>query len=226
MRYYSTPLKKKERPRIRKATPLSGVQFLSNVTRSLCFVLFSFQLRPSAVPYTWKLLTQRSLDYESAQSHHIAVQVKDTKNSMTVNQTFTIYVTNVNEAPSSIALSNGVIPENSPRGTVVGNIGVTDPDEPYLHQNITCELRNDAGGTFSISGQSLTVSDSRMLNYEAPGGPDYLIDVECQDQDGEATQQQFTVKLTDVNEPPIRIESSTGKFEVREMILLRRNCEG
>ena len=166
-------------------------------------------------------MTRRSLDYEAAQSHQIAVQVIDLNNSMAVNQSFTVYVTNVNEAPTSISVSNRVVAENSPRGTVVGIINVTDPDEAFVRQTITCGLRNDAGGRFKVSGLNLTVLNSRMLNYEAPDGPDYLVDIECQDQDGEATQQQFTVELMAVNEPPVSIESTTGKFEVNDCWIVR-----
>ena len=159
-------------------------------------------------------MTRRPLDYETAQDYCITVQVKDANHSLTVNQSFTIYVTNVNEAPTSIELSNHVIAENSLIGTVVGIINVTDPDEAFVPQRITCGLRNDAGGRFKVSGLALKVLDSRILNFEDPDGPDHLIDIECQDQDGEATHQQFVVELTDVDEPPIRIESSSGKFEV------------
>lgn len=159
-------------------------------------------------------MTRRPLDYETTQVHYITVQVKDGNHSLTVNQSFTIYVTNVNEAPTSIVLSNHVIAENAPTGTLVGIINVTDPDEAFVPQSITCGLRNDAGGRFKVSGLALTVLDSRMLNFEDPDGPDHLVDIECQDQDGEATQQQFVVELTNVDEPPIRIESTSGKFEV------------
>ena len=159
-------------------------------------------------------MIRRPLNYETAQDYRITVQVKDANHSLAVNQSFTIYVTNVNEAPTSIALSNHVIAENSPIGTVVGIINVTDPDEAFVPQSITCGLRNDAGGRFKVSGLALTVLDSRMLNFEAPDGPDHVVDIECQDQNGEGTQQQFVVQLTDVDEPPIRIESSSGKFEV------------
>ena len=159
-------------------------------------------------------MTRRPLDFEEAQSHQITVRVNDSNNSLTTNQSFTIYVTNVNEAPTSISLSNLFIPENSPFGAVVGIINVTDPDEELVPQNITCGLRNDAGGRFRVIGWELTVLNSRMLNYEAPDGPDYLVDIECQDQGGESIHQQFTVELTDVNEPPVRIESFSRKFEV------------
>ena len=159
-------------------------------------------------------MTRRPLDFEKAQSHQITVRVNDSNNSLTTNQSFNIYVTNVNEAPTSISLSNLFIPENSPFGAVVGIINVTDPDEELVPQNITCGLRNDAGGRFRVIGWELTVLNSRMLNYEGPDGPDYLVDIECQDQGGESIQQQFTVELTDVNEPPLRIESFSRKFEV------------
>ena len=169
-------------------------------------------------------MTQRPLDYEATQVHHITVQVKDANNSLAVNQSFTIYVINVNEAPTSIALSNHLIAENSPTGTVVGIINVTDPDEVFVPQSITCGLRNDAGGRFKVSGLALTVLDSRMLNFEDPDGPDHLVDIECQDQDGEAIQQQFVVELTDVDEPPIRIESASGKFVVFHSSSFPRLC--
>lgn len=159
-------------------------------------------------------MTRHPLDFETAQFHQITVQVKDVNNSFAANQSFTIYVTNVNEAPTSISLSNRVIAENSPHGTVVGIINVTDPDEAFVPQRITCGLRNDAGGRFKVSGLALEVLDSRMLNFEAPDGPDHLVNIECQDLDGDATQQQFIVKTIDVDEPPLRIESSAGKFEV------------
>ncbi|XP_022800387.1 protocadherin Fat 4-like [Stylophora pistillata] len=176
----------------------------------------AFELRSTSAPYTWKLMTRHPLDFETAQFHQVTLQAKDVNNSFAVNQSFTIYVTNVNEAPSLITLSNRAIAENSPHGTVVGIINVTDPDEAFVPQKITCGLRNDADGRFKVSGMALTVLESRMLNFEAPDGPDHLVDIECQDQDGDATQQQFIIAVTDVDEPPVRIESSSGKFEVAE----------
>ena len=126
-------------------------------------LLFFLKLRSTSTPYSWKLLTRYPLDFETAQLHQVTMQVKDVNNSFAVNQSFTIHVTNVNEAPAFIALSNRMITENSPHGTVVGIINVTDPDEVYVPQRITCGLRNDAGGRFKVSGLALTVLDSRMV---------------------------------------------------------------
>ena len=150
-----------------------------------------------------------------AQSYKVVVQVKDTVQSLAVNQSLIVHVINVNEAPTAISLDSTSVEENSPKGVRVGNINVTDPDEAFASQRITCGLRNDAGGRFRVSGLSVEVAVSHLLDYESASSGSYLIEVECQDQDGATVHHQFQIQLRDVNEPPERIESTTGAFEVR-----------
>ena len=52
------------------------------------------------------------LDYESATSHAITVRVTD-QAGLTFDKTFTIKVTNINEAPTNATLSGGTVAENS-----------------------------------------------------------------------------------------------------------------
>ena len=46
---------------------------------------------------------------------------------------FTITITNVNDAPTNIALSSASVAENQPAGTVVGTLTATDQDAGDTH---------------------------------------------------------------------------------------------
>ena len=144
----------------------------------------------------------------------VIVQITDTVQSVAVNQSFAVAVINVNEAPTAIYLDNAIVDENSPTATRVGVLNVTDPDEVFVSQRITCGLRSDAGGRFVLRGLLVDVADSRLLDYEATSDGSYEIDVECQDQDGATVHQRFLIEIRDVNEPPIKIVSFTGLFQV------------
>jgi hypothetical protein len=120
----------------------------------------------------------------------------------------------VNEAPTAIKINGTQALENSVPGTLVSFIEVKDPDEPLVAQRFSCKLRNDAGGRFQINGLKLVVGKSNVLDYESPWGSKCLIDIECQDQDGESVNKQFVIEIVNVNERPTGISSINGKFEV------------
>ena len=73
------------------------------------------------------LVTTAPLDYEQAASHQITVRATDA-GGLTVDKTFTIATTNVNEAPTAVLLSNSSVAENSAAGTIVGALSAVDPD--------------------------------------------------------------------------------------------------
>ncbi|QCC76853.1 cadherin repeat domain-containing protein [Nocardioides daphniae] len=68
----------------------------------------------------------------------------------------TIAVTDVNEAPTALALSRNIVVENAPADTVVGTIEVTDPDAgaPYRFQ----VLPGADGDDFAVRGDQLVSS--------------------------------------------------------------------
>jgi hypothetical protein len=67
------------------------------------------------------------LDYEDARSHPIVARAAD-QNGHVFAKTFTIDVTNVNEAPINATLAGGAVAENSANGTVVATVAGLDPD--------------------------------------------------------------------------------------------------
>ncbi len=67
------------------------------------------------------------LDYEAAKSQVIRVRTTD-GSGLFFERDLTIDITNVNERPGQLKLSNVTLPENSPAGTVVGELTATDVD--------------------------------------------------------------------------------------------------
>jgi VCBS repeat-containing protein len=117
------------------------------------------------------------------------------------------YYPPVNHAPAAISLDNNSVDENQPSGTAVGNFSTTDPD---TGNTFTYTLVSGAGDTnngfFSINGSDLR--SSAIFDYETKNS--YAIRVRSTDQDGLWFEKQFTISVTDVNEPPTNISLSSS----------------
>lgn len=113
-----------------------------------------------------------------------------------------------NQAPDSIAVSNLSVPENSQAGTVIGTIQAWDPDQNDTH---LFGLSDNANSRFVINGNQLVVNNAWLLNYESSMSHD--ITLFAVDNMGEIFEQNFTVMVTDVNEPPYHLELSDTIFD-------------
>jgi VCBS repeat-containing protein len=146
------------------------------------------------------------LDHESAVQHDIEVTVTDA-GGLSASQTFTIAVTDVNEAPSIAALSASEVAENSAAGTVVGSVSASDPDAGEV---LTYTLTDHAGGRFAIDPHTgvITVAGGALLDHESAAEHD--IEVTVTDAGGLSASRAFTIAVTDVNEAPSIAGLSTG----------------
>ena len=135
------------------------------------------------------------LDFEAAASHSVTVRVSD--GAFMASQSFSIAVTDVNEAPSIGAQSRSIA-ENSANGTNVGAaLTATDPDGDALTYTITAGNPGGAFG-FGANGQ-LQVASSAALDFETT--PSYSLTVQVSDGALTATNT-VTVSVTNVNEVP------------------------
>ncbi|MCT7967866.1 hypothetical protein NG799_16115 [Laspinema sp. D1] len=137
------------------------------------------------------------LDFETTASHGIIVQTRDSAGN-TFDKPFTISLTDVNEPPTDITLSQSSIDENSPNGTVLGNLTPVDPDGGDTH---TYSLINTAGGRFGIEGDRLIVTDRTLLDYET--ATSHIITVQSTDSGGLTFVKDLIITLNDTPEPPI-----------------------
>ncbi len=146
------------------------------------------------------------LDYESATSHAITVRVTN-ELAQSIDESFTINLTNVNEAPSNATLSGGLVAENAANGTVVGTVTGADPD---AGATLSYSLTNNAGGRFAINGSTgqLTVANGSLLDYES--ATSHAITVRVTDQGGLTYDRGFTITVTNANEAPTNATLSGG----------------
>ena len=108
-------------------------------------------------------------DYEQQTVHKIMLNSTDSgKPPLSVVDTLELRVRDVNEAPTKIALDGNAVLENSPRGTVIGNLSVTDPDNMGSKGNWqyhTCSVSSGGAGLLTVQDLKLVVAHSG-LDYE------------------------------------------------------------
>jgi VCBS repeat-containing protein len=148
------------------------------------------------------LKTNAALDFEAQSSYNIQIRVTDSPGGLSFDQTFTITVTNVNEAPSSIDLSSNTVPENSAIGTLVGTFSATDPDgDTSFTYTLVPGTGDTDNASFQISGSNLLTS--ALFDFETKSS--YSIRVRATDVGGLSLEKQLTVTVSNVNDHPTNI---------------------
>ncbi len=146
------------------------------------------------------------LHSEVVSSHDVTIRVTDS-GGLTYDKTFTINLTDINEAPSDLTLSGNTIVENATNGSVVGTVSGTDLD---TGDSLTYSFTDSAGGRFAINSSTgqITVADGSLLNYES--ATSHSVTVRVTDSGGLTYDETFTINLTNVNETPTDLAPSTN----------------
>ncbi len=148
------------------------------------------------------------LDFESTTSHAVTVVATDPYGA-TSSSTLTITVSNVNEVPTDINLSNSSVAENSATGTSVGNFSTMDPDAgntfTYALVTGTGDIDNSS---FTIVGN--TLKTNAVFDFETKNS--YTVRVRSTDQGGLSFEKAFTIIITNVNEAPTDIALDNGSI--------------
>jgi hypothetical protein len=111
--------------------------------------------------------------------------------------TITVTLRDVNEPPQ-ITTDTVRVKENSKGGTVVDTIKAIDPENP----NETITFTQIGTSDFDVSEDGvITVKDGAKIDYETT--PTLKITVRVVDSHGVADTNIVTVKVVDVNEPPV-----------------------
>lgn len=128
-------------------------------------------------------------------------------------ETYTLTVNAVNDAPSSIALSNQVIEERVGLGTVVGLLSTVDVDIDDTHQyelipiGGTVNLDNDF---FIIVGDTLKTNEE--IDYELNSA--FSILVQSDDGNGGKSSHTFIITVNDLDETSIKHSYDNLSFNV------------
>jgi Ca2+-binding RTX toxin-like protein len=136
------------------------------------------------------------LDFETATSHNISVQVTDSAGN-TYTEVMSIDVTDGNDTPTDMSISASSVAENAANGTVVGTVSATDPD---AGETFTYSLVDDAGGRFAIDAATgqVTVADGSLLDFESAATHD--ITVRVTDSGSNTYDEVMSINVSNVNE--------------------------
>src|SRR5690606_14029202 len=129
-----------------------------------------------------KLKAGESLDFEAEPTGDVEGTVTD-QGGLTRTETFTIGVTNVNEAPTALALDNLTVAENA-AGAVVGTLRVAVPVAGGSHTYTVDDAR------FEVVGGQLKLKAGESLDFEAE--PTVDVEVTVTDQGGLTRTETFT----------------------------------
>src|SRR5262249_21011380 len=123
------------------------------------------------------------------------------------DKVLTIHITNVNEAPTDVAVSPNSVPENQPAGTVVGSFSTSDPDAGNTFTYaLVAGAGDDDNASFAIVGGRLTTAAT--FDFETKAS--YSIRVSSTDQDGLTVEKVLTINVTNVDEDPTDIALSSA----------------
>ncbi|CAN5597847.1 hypothetical protein BH10CHL1_BH10CHL1_29800 [soil metagenome] len=147
------------------------------------------------------LKTNTTLDFETKSSYSVLVRTTDSYGG-TFDKAFTINVADVNEAPTSLSISNSSVNENVGVNAVVGNFSNVDAD---AGTTVTYTLVSGTGSTdnalFNISTTNLRANAS--FNYESKNF--YNVRVRVTDNGGLFFDNIFTIRVNDVNDAPVAV---------------------
>ena len=157
------------------------------------------------------LVAKDSFDYEAGATYTVHIIVTDS-GGLTIEKDFTISVTNVNEPPTDMSLSNSTIAENAGANAVVGVFSATDPDSGETFTYTLVSGEGDSGNSlFNIAGNTLRANSS--FDYET-GPTTYSIRVKVTDSGGLSHEEQFTINVTDANEAPtLTLSNGAGALD-------------
>jgi hypothetical protein len=136
-----------------------------------------------------KVQTVAALDFDTKSSYSIRVRSTDAEGLFT-EETFVITVTDVNEAPTAIALSNLTVADLSPAGTTIGTLSTTDPDagDTFSYELVAGTGGDDNGSFEIVSGELRSTVE---LDFTA--NPTYSVRVQSVDADGLFVEQVFVI---------------------------------
>jgi len=162
-----------------------------------------------------ELILLASPDFEAKPSFTIGVEVRDSGGN-TFSKDLTIAVTNSNDPPTAINLSNDRVDENQAAGTTVGTLSTVDPDSTDGH---TFALVDDSGGTdnasFVIEGATLKTAAS--LDFEEK--PIFSIRVSSTDSAGASFEQILRIS---VNNLPDTVTNTLSFCSGEDITLIER----
>jgi hypothetical protein len=144
-------------------------------------------------------------NFEETKSYSINVRAQDLY-GLFVDRSFTIEISDVNEAPFGLALSNLSLDESSSTNRFVGTISASDPDGNPLVYSLAPGVAENVN--FTISGNRLFLSPA--TDHETITG--YLPVLRATDPLGLFVDKTFSIQINDMPEAPTGVLLSNSQI--------------
>ncbi|XP_013417101.1 protocadherin Fat 4 [Lingula anatina] len=164
------------------------------------------------------LLVKSSLDFETRELYDIEIEVRDDGiPSLATRGTLRVFVTNINEAPTSILLNSSDVQEyvtgkrtGTRNGTVISTLTAVDEDRNDIHTFTVLDPRQNGLECFSIYESYLVVGNENCFDYET----NRVLTVQLQVQDSGFLTYTKTksISILDQNEAPNRVVLSSDQI--------------
>ena len=171
---------------------------------------FSFSI--GGTGFNELILADGMLDHESQDTYSVIVRVEDSAGHQ-FDETITVTVDDVNEAPTAITPNSFSIDENTDTtaGYSLGVLGAADDDDAetftYSIEGGTDEFSFSIGGT---GFNELILADG-ILDHESQDS--YSVIVRVEDSAGHQFDETITVTVGDVNEAPTAITPNSFSID-------------
>ncbi len=149
------------------------------------------------------LKTNAALNFELKSSYSVLVRTTDNLGG-TFEEAFTINVTNVNEAPTSLSINTSNVNENAASGNTVGTFSSVDPD---ASTTVTYSLVSGIGATNNASFAIVAgvLQTAAVFNYEAKNA--YTVRVSVTD-GALSFENIFAIRVNDINDAPVAVDDT------------------
>ena len=138
-------------------------------------------------------------DFETKSTYSIRARGTDPL-GRSIEKAFTIHIEDIPEAPMLVALDRDSVIENTPAGTVVGELSTLDEDKEETHSFSLADTSNYPDNlAFTIEGNELKLAVSP--DYETQ--PMYTLNIQVTDKDGLTLAQEVPVRVINILEPPV-----------------------
>ncbi|MCL4860259.1 MAG: cadherin domain-containing protein [Caldilineaceae bacterium] len=150
------------------------------------------------------LKTNTALNYELKNSYSIRVRTTDSYGGA-FEKNFTITVTDVNEAPTSLSISSSSVAENAASGTTVGAFSSIDPDAgATASYSLVAGVGDTDNASFAIDGSALQTA--AVFDFETKNLYTIRVRVTDNGDPGLTFDNIFTIRVLDVNDAPVAVD--------------------
>ncbi|MDF1734200.1 MAG: hypothetical protein P1U37_02870 [Minwuia sp.] len=139
-----------------------------------------------------------ALDFEGDASHDLSIRITNNAGG-SMDRAITVNLTDVNEAPTAVAIDGDNIDEDAEAGDQVGTLSALDPEGDIISFSLT----DDAGGRFALDGDRLVVAGGGLDFETAPG---HSITVRATDTGGLSLDQVLDITVNDVAEATLDLD--------------------